>query len=51
VEVVDIQATYQQALASGGKEMVAPDPLPGGMGWIAIVAAPGGVAIGFWAMK
>jgi carboxymethylenebutenolidase len=29
----------------------APIPLPGGMGWVAIVAAPGGVPIGFWAMK
>ena len=28
---------------------IPPDQLPGGMGWIAIVAAPGGVAIGFWA--
>ncbi len=51
VEVNDIKATYQQALAAGGKAMFAPDPLPGGMGWIAIVAAPGGVAIGFWSAK
>jgi hypothetical protein len=29
--------------------MFRPEQLPGGMGWIAIVAAPGGVAIGFWA--
>jgi predicted enzyme related to lactoylglutathione lyase len=50
-EVADIHATYSKALAAGGTEMFAPDQLPGGMGWIAIVAAPGGVAIGFWSMK
>jgi uncharacterized protein len=49
VEVKDIQVTYSNALASGASEMVPPMQLPGGMGWIAIVAAPGGVAIGFWA--
>ena len=50
-EVVDIQATFSNALAAGATEMLGPQQLPGGMGWIAIVAAPGGVAIGFWAMK
>ncbi|SRR6266540_6502637 len=50
-EVVDIQATYSKALAAGATGMFRPEPLPGGMGWIAIVAAPGGVAIGFWASK
>jgi uncharacterized protein len=50
-EVADIQATYSQALAAGATEMFRPEQLPGGMGWIAIVAAPGGVAIGFWAKK
>ena len=50
-EVADIQATYSKALAAGATEMFRPEQLPGGMGWIAIVAAPGGVAIGFWAMK
>lgn len=49
VEVKDIQVTYGNALAGGAIEMVPPMQLPGGMGWIAIVAAPGGVAIGFWA--
>ena len=48
-EVEDIQATYSQALAAGATEMLPPQQLPGGMGSIAIVAAPGGVAIGFWA--
>jgi predicted enzyme related to lactoylglutathione lyase len=50
-EVADIKATYSRALAAGATEMFPPEQLPGGMGWIAIVAAPGGVAIGFWAMK
>jgi predicted enzyme related to lactoylglutathione lyase len=50
-EVEDIRATFTQALAYGASEMLAPMELPGGMGWIAIVAAPGGVAIGFWGMK
>lgn len=48
-EVRDIQATYSKALAAGATEMLGPQELPSGMGWIAIVAAPGGVAIGFWA--
>lgn len=50
-EVADIKATFSKALAGGAMEMLAPQQLPGGMGWIAIVAAPGGVAIGLWAMK
>ena len=50
-EVADIRATYDAALAAGAQEMLSPIPLPGGMGWVAIVAAPGGVPIGFWAMK
>jgi predicted enzyme related to lactoylglutathione lyase len=50
-EVESIQDTYSKALAAGASEMLWPQQLPGGMGWIAIVAAPGGVAIGFWSMK
>lgn len=50
-EVPDIQAAYRKALAEGGTEMMSPSEIPGGMGWIAIVAAPGGVAIGFWGPK
>jgi predicted enzyme related to lactoylglutathione lyase len=50
-EVADIKASYSKALAAGATEMFPPEQLPGGMGWIAIIAAPGGVAIGFWAMK
>ena len=49
-EVADIQVTYSKALDAGAIEMLRPEQLPGGMGWIAIVAAPGGVPIGFWAM-
>ena len=47
-EITDIQGTYSRALAAGASGMVPPMQLPGGMGWIAVVAAPGGVAIGFW---
>ena len=47
-EVKDIQDTYARALAAGASMMMPPDQLPGGMGWIAVVSAPGGVAIGFW---
>jgi predicted enzyme related to lactoylglutathione lyase len=50
-EVADIQLTYAKALDGGAIEMLRPEQLPGGMGWIAIVAAPGGVPIGFWAMR
>jgi predicted enzyme related to lactoylglutathione lyase len=50
-EVNDIQTTYSKALVAGATEMLPPMQLQGGMGWIAIVSAPGGVAIGFWGMK
>jgi predicted enzyme related to lactoylglutathione lyase len=50
-EVKEIRATYDKALSAGAREMVPPMALPGGMGWIAVVAAPGGPAIGFWAPK
>lgn len=51
VEVADIQQTYSASLAAGAVEMLPPQELPGAMGWIAIVAAPGGVAFGLWAAK
>lgn len=51
IEVASIQTAYAKALMAGASEMLAPEELPGGMGWIAIVAAPGGVAFGFWAPK
>ena len=47
-EVKDIKGTYAKALSAGATGMMQPAPLPDGMGWIAIVSAPGGVAIGFW---
>ena len=51
VEVKDIKAAFEKAISSGAVEMFAPDKLPSDAGWIAIVAAPGGVPIGFWAKK
>lgn len=51
VEVASIRATFDSALDAGATEMVPPTPLPGGMGWIAIVMAPGGMAIGFWSTR
>ena len=50
-EVNGIRATFSKAIASGATEMVGPMALANKMGWIAIVAAPGGVPIGFWSMK
>ncbi len=50
-EVADIRESYDAALSAGAQEMLAPQPLPGGMGFIAIVAAPGGVAFGLWGPK
>jgi predicted enzyme related to lactoylglutathione lyase len=51
VEVRDIKDAYNRALKAGATEMAAPGEIPGGMGWIAIVQAPGGVAVGFWGPK
>jgi predicted enzyme related to lactoylglutathione lyase len=48
VEVNDIEAVYQKSLDAGATPMMPPEQISGGMGWIAIVAAPGGVAIGYW---
>ena len=50
-EVANIKQSFARAIAAGATGMLDPQPLPGGMGWIAIVSAPGGVAIGFWSMK
>lgn len=50
-EVASIQKTYADALRAGATEMLSPQEIPGGMGWIAIVAAPGGVPFGFWATR
>ena len=50
-EVNEIKPAYAKALAAGATEMLAPQALPGGMGWIAVVAAPGGVTFGLWAAR
>jgi predicted enzyme related to lactoylglutathione lyase len=51
VEVPAIKPAYQKALDAGATLMMPPSEIPGGNGWIAIVAAPGGPAIGFWSQK
>lgn len=51
VEVADIRTAYNKALQGGAREMLSPQEIPGGMGSIAIVMAPGGPAIGFWSTK
>ena len=50
-EVADIKATFAKALAAGASAMMPPESLGDGMGSIAIVSAPGGVAMGFWSKK
>ncbi len=50
VEVPDVKAAFTAATKAGGSAMMPPDDVPGG-GKIAIVMAPGGVAIGFWGPK
>ncbi len=50
-EVSNIQDAYRRALEAGAHGMMAPEAIPGGGGWLAIVQAPGGVTIGFWAPK
>ncbi|MGQ0536698.1 MAG: VOC family protein [Methanobacteriota archaeon] len=50
-EFADIHEIYEKALKGGADEMLSPQQIPGGMGWIAIVRVPGGPAIGFWAPK
>ena len=50
-EVKDINASFAQALKAGATEMMPPTEIPGAGGSIAIVQAPGGVAIGFWGTK
>jgi predicted enzyme related to lactoylglutathione lyase len=50
-EVASIDNAYYKALATGATTMMPPEEIPGGMGWIAIVSAPGGMPIGLWAQK
>lgn len=47
-EVPDIQIAFAKALKAGATVMFPPDEIPGGMGWIAIVQAPGRVPFGSW---
>ncbi len=50
-EVSDIGDAYRRALEAGAHGMMAPEAIPGGNGWLALVQAPGGVTIGLWAPK
>ena len=50
-EVPSCTAAFDKAVKAGATVMMPPGEIPGGMGWIAIVSAPGGVPIGFWAQK
>ncbi len=51
VEVPDIRFAYDRALKAGAMPLFPPDEIPGNNGWLAIVQAPGRVAIGFWGPK
>ena len=51
VEVPDIGVAHHRAIRDGATSVMPPSEIPGGMGWIAIVSAPGGVSIGLWAPK
>lgn len=51
MEIPDIQKAYKTALAAGAVEMMAPNEIPGGMGWMALVRAPGGPMVGLWSMS
>jgi predicted enzyme related to lactoylglutathione lyase len=48
VEVADIQKAFDKAVKAGGTPMMPPEEIEGGMGWIAVVQAPGGPAVGLW---
>lgn len=50
-EVPRMQAAWDKALAAGARALMPPAQVPGGTGWIAVVTAPGGVPIGYWAPK
>lgn len=51
VEVPDIKAAHAKALQAGATEMMPPTAIPGSGGWISVVQAPGGPAIGLWGTK
>jgi predicted enzyme related to lactoylglutathione lyase len=46
VQVDDIQKCLDQAESLGGKTIVPPTPVPGGMGHIGVVQDPSGNSIG-----
>lgn len=46
VQVADVKQAYKKAMSAGAEEMMSPSPVQKGL-VIAIVRAPGGVAIGF----
>lgn len=48
VTVTNMQRAYDKALKNGATPMLPPTAIGGGMGKMAIVNAPGGVAIGLW---
>jgi predicted enzyme related to lactoylglutathione lyase len=48
VEVEDIQKAFDKAVKAGANPMLPPEEIEGGMGWIAVVQAPGGPAVGLW---
>jgi predicted enzyme related to lactoylglutathione lyase len=50
-EVPAIRAAWDKALEAGATAMMQPAEIQGGMGWIAVVSAPGGVPVGLWAPK
>ena len=51
VEVEDIHATVAKATLGGAETLLPPTRIEQAGGWIAIVRAPGGVPVGFWALK
>jgi len=48
VEVEDLQASLDKAVKLGGKQIVPPTEIPGGLGSIAWFADPDGHTIGLW---
>jgi predicted enzyme related to lactoylglutathione lyase len=49
MRVDDLQAYLDRAGALGGRTVVPPTPLPGGLGSFAILADPDGQLVGLWA--
>lgn len=51
IEVKSITAGFTKALKAGATEVMAPQQIGGGHGWMAIVKAPGGPLVGLWSNK